>query len=56
MTQKLSVGYNDRPSLLWPGVDLKCVALPINYGIVVFPSFQALDVFGPLDGRLHNST
>ncbi|KIY73838.1 class I glutamine amidotransferase-like protein [Cylindrobasidium torrendii FP15055 ss-10] len=23
--------------------------LPVNYGIVVFPGFQALDVFGPLD-------
>ncbi|KAK0208048.1 class I glutamine amidotransferase-like protein [Desarmillaria ectypa] len=24
-------------------------SVPINYGIVVFPAFQALDVFGPLD-------
>ncbi|KAK0245377.1 class I glutamine amidotransferase-like protein [Armillaria nabsnona] len=24
-------------------------SVPINYGIVVFPGFQALDVFGPLD-------
>jgi putative intracellular protease/amidase len=22
---------------------------PVNYGIIIFPSFQALDVFGPLD-------
>jgi hypothetical protein len=22
---------------------------PVNYGILLFPSFQALDVFGPLD-------
>ncbi|KAF9528596.1 class I glutamine amidotransferase-like protein [Crepidotus variabilis] len=24
-------------------------ALPLNYGVVLFPGFQALDVFGPLD-------
>ncbi|KAK0245391.1 class I glutamine amidotransferase-like protein [Armillaria nabsnona] len=24
-------------------------SVPVNYGIVVFPTFQALDVFGPLD-------
>ncbi|PBL01482.1 class I glutamine amidotransferase-like protein [Armillaria gallica] len=24
-------------------------SVPVNYGIVVFPGFQALDVFGPLD-------
>ncbi|KAF9014763.1 class I glutamine amidotransferase-like protein [Hymenopellis radicata] len=24
-------------------------SLPLNYGVVVFPGFQALDVFGPLD-------
>ncbi|KAK0464178.1 class I glutamine amidotransferase-like protein [Armillaria novae-zelandiae] len=24
-------------------------SVPLNYGIVVFPAFQALDVFGPLD-------
>ncbi|KAK0232819.1 class I glutamine amidotransferase-like protein [Armillaria fumosa] len=24
-------------------------SVPVNYGIVVFPAFQALDVFGPLD-------
>jgi hypothetical protein len=24
-------------------------ALPVHYGLVVFPGFQALDVFGPLD-------
>ncbi|KAK0473545.1 class I glutamine amidotransferase-like protein [Armillaria luteobubalina] len=23
--------------------------VPVNYGVVVFPTFQALDVFGPLD-------
>ncbi|KAI5851749.1 class I glutamine amidotransferase-like protein [Morchella snyderi] len=24
-------------------------ALPVNFGVLVFPGFQALDVFGPLD-------
>ncbi|KAJ7150059.1 class I glutamine amidotransferase-like protein [Mycena crocata] len=24
-------------------------ALPVSYGVVLFPAFQALDVFGPLD-------
>lgn len=24
-------------------------SVPVNYGLVVFPAFQALDVFGPLD-------
>ena len=23
--------------------------LPVNFGMLVFPGFQALDVFGPLD-------
>ncbi|EKG18532.1 DJ-1/PfpIfamilyprotein [Macrophomina phaseolina MS6] len=24
-------------------------SLPLNYGMLLFPAFQALDVFGPLD-------
>ena len=24
-------------------------AIPLNFGMIVFPGFQALDVFGPLD-------
>ncbi|KAF5338031.1 hypothetical protein D9758_014264 [Tetrapyrgos nigripes] len=24
-------------------------SLPVNFGVVIFPTFQALDVFGPLD-------
>jgi len=30
-------------------IDILETAAPVNFGVILFPGFQALDVFGPLD-------
>lgn len=51
------MSHNKDESSKWPLASNSAVVVPsdrhtekpVNFGIVVFPAFQALDVFGPLD-------
>ncbi|KAL0942695.1 dj-1 family protein [Colletotrichum truncatum] len=41
--------FTHSPNTMSQSSDLTSGKKPVNFGIVVFPAFQALDVFGPLD-------
>ncbi|KDQ14439.1 hypothetical protein BOTBODRAFT_132252 [Botryobasidium botryosum FD-172 SS1] len=45
LTAALAVAQNTEPS----STHSHRAETPINYGMILFPAFQALDVFGPLD-------
>ncbi|KFY25147.1 hypothetical protein V493_04811 [Pseudogymnoascus sp. VKM F-4281 (FW-2241)] len=49
LTLTFAAGVALNPFLASCTEDFKHHPLPLNFGVLLFPAFQALDVFGPLD-------